>query len=73
MPVLWAYAPDLRGWLTPHGREALDGRPFGDGTPPPPPPPPAEVVPAEHAPLAGGGAAAWRLLPMVGPPSISTY
>jgi len=58
MPVLWAYAPDLRGWLTPHGREVLDGRPFGDGTPPPPPPPPAEVVPAEHAPLAGGGAAA---------------
>lgn len=28
--------PDLRGWLTPHGREALGGRPFGDGTPPPP-------------------------------------
>nr|WP_317791037.1 glutathione S-transferase C-terminal domain-containing protein [Actinoplanes sichuanensis] len=31
--------PDPRGWLTPHGREALGGRPFGDGTPPPPPPP----------------------------------
>lgn len=29
--------PDLSGWLTPHGREALGGRPFGDGTPPPPP------------------------------------
>jgi putative glutathione S-transferase len=26
-------APDLSGWLTPHGREALGGRPFGDGTP----------------------------------------
>jgi glutathionyl-hydroquinone reductase len=39
--------PDLSGWLTPHGREALGGRPFGDGTPPGPPPP-AEVVPAEH-------------------------
>ena len=30
--------PDLRGLGTPHGREALDGRPFGDGTPPGPPP-----------------------------------
>ena len=36
--------PDLRGWLTPHGRESLGGRPFGDGTPPPPPSP-AETVP----------------------------
>ncbi|GGN61491.1 glutathione S-transferase [Actinoplanes lobatus] len=26
--------PDLSGWLTPHGRGALGGRPFGDGTPP---------------------------------------
>ncbi|WP_433875008.1 glutathione S-transferase family protein [Sinomonas atrocyanea] len=26
--------PDLSGWLTPHGREELGGRPFGDGTPP---------------------------------------
>jgi putative glutathione S-transferase len=26
--------PDLRGWTTPHGREELGGRPFGDGTPP---------------------------------------
>ncbi|MGC7094727.1 glutathione S-transferase family protein [Amycolatopsis lurida] len=26
--------PDLSGWSTPHGREALGGRPFGDGTPP---------------------------------------
>ncbi len=30
--------PGLSGWLTPHGREALGGRPFGDGTPPGPPP-----------------------------------
>lgn len=28
--------PDLRNWLEPHGREALGGRPFGDGTPPGP-------------------------------------
>ena len=28
--------PDLSGWLTSHGREALGGRPFGDGTPPTP-------------------------------------
>lgn len=26
--------PDLSVWSTPHGREALGGRPFGDGTPP---------------------------------------
>ena len=40
--------PDLTGWLTPHGREELGGRPFGDGTPPGPPLP-AEVVPFEHS------------------------
>ncbi|MBW0255346.1 glutathione S-transferase family protein [Cellulomonas sp. PS-H5] len=28
--------PDLRGWLTAHGRESMGGRPFGDGTPPAP-------------------------------------
>ncbi|MGD6748709.1 glutathione S-transferase family protein [Streptomyces sp. BH105] len=28
--------PDLSGWQTPHGREKLGGRPFGDGTPPAP-------------------------------------
>ncbi|WP_445168650.1 glutathione S-transferase family protein [Mycolicibacterium sp. Dal123E01] len=28
--------PDLSNWLTPHGREELGGRPFGDGTPPGP-------------------------------------
>lgn len=29
--------PDLANWHTPHHREQLGGRPFGDGTPPPPP------------------------------------
>ncbi|MEU0791629.1 glutathione S-transferase C-terminal domain-containing protein [Amycolatopsis sp. NPDC005961] len=29
--------PDVSGWLTPHDREQLGGRPFGDGTPPGPP------------------------------------
>jgi glutathionyl-hydroquinone reductase len=43
--------PDLSGWLRPHGREQLGGRPFGDGTPPPPPVPP-EIVTAEHTPYA---------------------
>jgi len=43
--------PDLRNWLTPHGREALGGRPFGDGTPPGPPSP-AETVPAANGPVA---------------------
>ncbi len=42
--------PDLTGWLEPHGREALGGRPFGDGTPPPPPRP-DERVPAGNTPL----------------------
>ncbi|RAY11261.1 glutathione S-transferase family protein [Actinomadura craniellae] len=36
--------PDPRTWLTPHGRESLGGRPFGDGTPPGPPPT-TETVP----------------------------
>ncbi|GAA2260105.1 glutathione-dependent reductase [Streptomyces ruber] len=39
--------PDLSGWLAPHGREDLGGRPFGDGTPPGP------VRPAEAVPPAG--------------------
>ncbi len=26
--------PELTGWLQPHARDALGGRPFGDGTPP---------------------------------------
>jgi putative glutathione S-transferase len=48
--------PDLSGWLTPHGREALGGRPFGDGTPPGPPPAP-EAVPSEHTVAATATAA----------------
>ena len=43
--------PDLSGWLDSHGREALGGRPFGEGTPPGPPPA-DEVVLADHTPLA---------------------
>ena len=39
--------PDASGWLTAHGREALDGRAFGDGTPPGPPVD-GERVPAGH-------------------------
>ena len=46
--------PDLSGWLAPHGREALGGRPFGDGTPPPPPVA-AERVPAAHTVIAADG------------------
>ena len=41
--------PDLSGWLSPHGREALGGRPFGDGTPPGPPLEPERVT-AGHQP-----------------------
>ncbi|MGW0549664.1 glutathione S-transferase family protein [Streptomyces altiplanensis] len=37
--------PDLSGWMTPHHREELGGRPFGDGTPPGPAPA-AERVPS---------------------------
>jgi putative glutathione S-transferase len=43
--------PDLSNWLTPHDRDALGGRPFGDGTPPGPPID-EESVPATHTPLA---------------------
>ena len=42
--------PDLSGWLEAHGREALGGRPFGDGTPPGP-------VRAGEEVLSGHGAA----------------
>lgn len=42
--------PALANWLDPHGREALGGRPFGDGTPPGPPLA-SEVVPAAHGPV----------------------
>ncbi|MFG2602611.1 glutathione S-transferase family protein [Streptomyces sp. NPDC048514] len=37
--------PDLTGWLTPHHRAELGGRPFGDGTPPGPVPPGERVAP----------------------------
>ena len=37
--------PVVSGWLTPHGREELGGRPFGDGTPPGPPPEGERVPP----------------------------
>ena len=40
--------PDRSGWLTPHHRQQLGGRPFGDGTPPGPPTP-EELVPAAHS------------------------
>ncbi|MFV8162379.1 glutathione S-transferase family protein [Mycobacterium sp. 134] len=40
--------PDLANWHTPHGRESLGGRPFGDGTPPGPTPE-GERVPAGHS------------------------
>lgn len=36
--------PDLSGWLAPHDRDRLGGRPFGDGTPPGP------VAPEEAVP-----------------------
>ncbi|KNX36934.1 glutathione S-transferase family protein [Luteipulveratus halotolerans] len=39
--------PDLSGWLTSHGREALGGKPFGDGTPPGPVAS-GEEIPAAH-------------------------
>jgi putative glutathione S-transferase len=39
--------PELGSWLTPHGREALGGRPFGDGTAPGPTRE-GELVPAGH-------------------------
>ncbi len=45
--------PDLASWTTPHGRQALGGRPFGAGSPPGPPPP-GEQVEARHTPLPVG-------------------
>ncbi|MHB8505525.1 MAG: glutathione S-transferase family protein [Acidimicrobiales bacterium] len=45
--------PDLAGWLAPHGREVLGGRPFGEGMPPAPPVE-DEVVAPEHTPAAWG-------------------
>ncbi|MET3720417.1 MULTISPECIES: glutathione S-transferase C-terminal domain-containing protein [unclassified Arthrobacter] len=41
--------PDLSGWLEPHGRESLGGRPFGDGTPPGPVRAGEEVTPGHGA------------------------
>jgi len=41
--------PDTSGWLTAHYREALGGRPFGDGSPPLP-------VSADEAVADGHGA-----------------
>ncbi|WP_327260719.1 glutathione S-transferase C-terminal domain-containing protein [Streptomyces sp. NBC_01232] len=42
--------PDLSGWVAPHDRAALGGRPFGDGTPPGPVAP-EEAVPSRANPL----------------------
>ncbi|PRW63662.1 glutathione S-transferase family protein [Actinopolyspora mortivallis] len=42
--------PDLSGWTSPHGRQSLGGRPFGDGTPPGPVREDERVDPA-HTPL----------------------
>jgi len=39
--------PELSNWLSPHGRESLGGKPFGEGTPPGPPAP-SERVPESH-------------------------
>ncbi|HET7665700.1 MAG TPA: glutathione S-transferase C-terminal domain-containing protein [Mycobacterium sp.] len=39
--------PDLSNWLTPHGRESLGGKPFGDGSAPGPTRE-GELVPAGH-------------------------
>ncbi len=39
--------PDPSGWLAPHGRQALGGAPFGNGTPPGSPAP-GEAVPPGH-------------------------
>jgi putative glutathione S-transferase len=42
--------PELSGWLEPHRRDELGGRPFGEGTPPGPPRA-SEIVPTEHTAL----------------------
>jgi putative glutathione S-transferase len=46
--------PDLRGWLTEHGRESLGGRPFGEGTPPAPVRASERVDPAHTAEAMAG-------------------
>jgi putative glutathione S-transferase len=48
--------PDLAGWLSPHHRELLGGRPFGDGTPPGPPRPDETVAPLRRPVSVTGGA-----------------
>ena len=40
--------PDLSTWLTPHGRDGLGGKPFGEGTPPGPVRA-GEGIPAGHS------------------------
>ena len=40
--------PDTSVWLTPHGRESLGGRPFGDGAPP------GQVAEGEEVPAGHG-------------------
>ena len=53
--------PDLANWLTPHHRDELGGRPFGDGTEPPPPVEdeavPAAAQPADDARTTAAGGA----------------
>ena len=44
--------PDVRNWASPHGREGLGGRPFGDGTPPGPVPA-GEQIPTSNNPALG--------------------
>jgi glutathionyl-hydroquinone reductase len=44
--------PDLMSWATPHFREELGGRPFGDGTPPGPPSVEEQVTPDRNPALA---------------------
>jgi putative glutathione S-transferase len=44
--------PDLAGWLEPHGREELGGKPFGDGTPPGPVAPQEAVTPGHNPAIA---------------------
>ena len=41
--------PDPSGWLAPHGRQSLGGRPFGAGSPPAPPSPAEAVAPGHGA------------------------
>jgi len=41
--------PDAAGWLLPHDRDSLGGRPFGDGSPPGPPRPDEIVADSRSA------------------------